>query len=435
MIYTPDTLTLHFEAPVTIGEVQLAAKVVKAILTDDPYHNNLHLINCPIPIEIEGDWCNLEAYASQLGNNEFFYFENPHWGRIRYQLERNTQITNIEVNLFLETVQRTMEKICKGTAIFDIHDADSLIVAFISINTSISSYFHNEACAQNRFCWNEKYSPCFFDRKRFSDFRSQMMPEYNLDLDTQKLLLCKKYVTRDFLMQTKFLTFWVSLLDVATFPGLCDTHKKIYSTLVKYFLKNYANIYIYDIVIEAKPIIGLDISSRGSECNTTRLKIYFTENDDIPQILRLDLPHIDHPYVHINKEKYGSTILKDHIRLSDNIHDEQYDCLFEPLIETLRYYNFYTISTRHSPADDDKSIIREMKYLTAMYNYAIVVRAYLYLGDKSHIIKTAYANQNKDILLKLLQEDGIASNNIEDLNPYDFFEFADMAIQANHIIP
>ena len=326
------SLILHLGSTATIGEIQLTAKVVKAILTDDPYKNNLHLTHCPIPIEIEGDWHKLEAYINLYKNYRFFYLEVPSWGILRYRLQRNQQLSSIETNLYLNIAQQTMRKMDQESAVYDIAEADSLINSFIFINSAISNFFYYWACSQNIFEWKAKYSPCFFDRQRLLDFRGLMMGELFLDIDGNKLSLCKKYFMRDFLMQTKFLTFWVSLLDVATFPGLCKTHQTVYYNLVNFFLKNFANIYIYDIIAESNPVSnGKESTSRGSSSNTTRLKIFFTTNNDQPQLLRLDLPHIDHPYVHINWE----TNMSKHIRISDDAEEGQYDNLFDPLIDTL----------------------------------------------------------------------------------------------------
>lgn len=419
------SLTLHYEESIPIGQIQLAAKVARAWLTKDPYRNNLNLVDCPIPIELKGDWTQLEALADKYGKRLFFYIETPNYGILRYVLKRSRQISDIEANLHLAGAQTTLQKIRNDVENFDIQDADSLADSFVLINSALSQFFFIQADENGTFDWAEKYSPCFFDRKRILDFRGRMMPEIQLEVDQKKLALCRKYFMRDFAMLTKYLTFWVSLLDVTTFPCLPTEYKEVYNNWIDYLLKNYANIYIYDIVAESNIVKNSgSTNTRGSESNTTRVKIFFTQSDDKPQLLRLDLPHVDHPYVHINHQDAEGNI-NNHIRLSSDVADGTLDNVFEPLIETLQCYNFFTIDTRYSPASDDKAFIHEMRYLTAMYSYAIVAHAYLYLGYDSEIYKMPEVKLWRIELIKLLSTDGYSPEETCKLDPWSLFEFAD----------
>lgn len=257
------------------------------------------------------------------------------------------------------------------------------------------------------------------------------MPEIHLEVDKSKLALCHKHFMYDFAMLTKYLTFWVSLLDVATFPGLAEKYKEVYNNLIDYLLSNYANIYIYDIVAESGTVKNSEsIVTRGSESNTTRVKIFFTMNDYEPQLLRLDLPHIDHPYVHVNHENADGVINK-HERLSHDITDDCLDNVFVPLVETLQCYNFFGIDTRHSPVSDDKAFFREMRYLAAMYSYAVVARAYLLLGDDCKAYKQSFVKLWRIKLLELLHEDGLDGEDTHNLDPFTLLEFADEIISKS----
>lgn len=256
------------------------------------------------------------------------------------------------------------------------------------------------------------------------------MREMYFEVDKTKLALCRKYFMHDFAMLTKYLTFWVSLLDVATFPGLRESYRAVYNNLIEYLLENYANIFIYDLVAEKNIVKSSNsTTTRGSESNTTRIKVFFTTNDDKPQLLRLDLPHVEHSYVHINHET-ADRIVNQHVRLSRDVTDGSLDDVFEPLIKTLQCYNFYGIDTRHSSVSEDKAIFHEMRYLAAMYSYAIVAHSFLLLGNNSSIYENDYVKQWRIKLIELLKEDSIDMKDSENLDPYSLLEFADEVVNG-----
>lgn len=429
-------IIFHYDCSIPICQIQLSAKVIREVLSGGVFRNNIQQIECPTPIELNGKWKNLDNYKSFYCSGGYFYIETPDFGKIKYEYSSNIGIANLECNLFLKTAQDTLKKMSEGTAEASIQEADALVNAFILINNSIGMFFFHDTNEKGEFDWNKKYHPCFFDRKQILNFRGNMMPETMLDVDEAKLSLVKKYMLRDYAMLTKYVTFWVGLLDVATFPGFTSEQKTAYSNLMRYLLDNYANIYIYDIVAESNPVFNSSNSdTRKSESNTTRIKIFFTDNDDVPQLMRLDLPHVDNIYVHVNHHVWGSEN-NEHIRISDDETTKgQYDGLFDPLVEALRIYNFYTISNRHSSVSEDKQVFREMEYWTAMYNYSIAAKAYLYLGNESSILGSDFVRANKEILIRMLIEDGFNRNDLADLNPYDLFEFANESIKSLNFIP
>lgn len=161
--------TYHYDHSLTIGEVQLAAKTIRSLLTEDPWRNNTHLINCPMPIEANGDWKNIEAKGVKY-RYYYFYIETPNFSRLQYQLANNRQISSIEANVYLQIAQNTLQKIKDNNFMPTLEDADDLEHAFIFINNAISYYFFGSAEDEDKFDWNKKYSPCFFDRQRFLRF-------------------------------------------------------------------------------------------------------------------------------------------------------------------------------------------------------------------------------------------------------------------------
>lgn len=231
----------------------------------------------------------------------------------------------------------------------------------------------------------------------------------------------------------KFLTFWVSLLDVSTFPALPASYKKVYENLINHLLENYSNLYVYDIVLETEPVKNsTQTESRGSSSNTTRLKIYYTNHDDVPRIIRLDLPHLEHPYVHVNIENDRSDE-NNHVRISqDEKNPGEYDHIFDILLDTLKLYNFFSITTKHSPVSDDRMMFKEMKYWIAMYTYAIAAYSYYTTGKSKEIDYCCGKYRQK--LIELLKEDGVDENESQKLSPADLFELAHSIIEKNDYI-
>ncbi len=425
----------HFTEPMTVGEIQFSAKVIKAILTKDPYSGNTDSFNCPMPVEADNDWNNLKTKYQDF-NKYFFGIECPNFDRIYYNSERSVQISDVELNISLQIAQNTFKELSEGTLNFDIKAADSFVDSFIIINSAITNYFLKKDMNADCFDWNAKYNPCYFDRQRILQFRGLMMLGSELGINDKKLAVYKKYVLRDFGMQLKYLTFWVGLLDTATFPGIDAKYSEVFNNLVDYLLAHYSNIYIYDIVTESNPIVNSAISNaRGSESNTTRIKIFFTEYDDIPRLMRLDLPHVDTPYVHLNIENL-STGENVHERLSsDESFSGEYDGLFEPLIETLRSYNFYTISSRHSGVAEDRLVRQEMKIRIALYNYSIKAYYYCVLQEKTPNMYDIWFEKSKNTIIELLVGEGFNWDELKGLDPYSLFTLADEAMNKKGLLP
>lgn len=430
------TAVFHYDQNLSIAEIQLAAKVIFAQLEETPYRDNLENLICPAPLELNGDWSNFKNKKINYDVSKFI-IKTHNYGECLYFLDKPSQLLGLESSLFLDAAQNTLKRIYTGDTNFDITDADVLTNSFILINSSITQFFLNIVQESETFSWDIKYSPCFFDRKRILDFRGWMMlDDFKKIVNPERLNLGKTYLMRDFAMQTKFLTFWVGLMDTLTFPNLKKPYREVYINLIAFLLKRYANIYIYDIVTESNLVKDSGNSAnRGSNSNTTRLKIFYTTGDDVPRLIRLDLPHEDHPYVHLNIHKYGSDE-NIHFRISSNENfSGEYDGVFDSLIEVLRVYNFFTISTRHSPVSDDKMVFKEMEYWTAMYNLAIPAMGEILIGENKELDAFDVVKEAREKLISLLEEDGISKDESGRLNNHNLFELADGLIRGNSIIP
>lgn len=429
-------VTYHYDIELSIAEIQLAAKTIYAQLKQTPYCNNLSQIDCPAPIEVGEDWKNFKVPTYYNPYSTCFYIDTPNFGSCRYLLTDMPHILELDSSLFLKSAQDIFRKIYTTEDVYDIEDANNLVDSFILINSSITNFFLRLAQELDMFSWTAKYSPCFFDRRRILNFKGCMSPVFLKEINTHMLNIGKRYLIRDFAMQLKYLTFWVGLMDTFTFPKLHDKYHEVYANLVFYLLKNYANIYIYDIVSECKPVSKPDESgSRGAESNTTRLKIFFTKADDKPRLIRLDLPHKDHPYVHLNIEEFGSSE-NIHFRLSkDETSPGEYDDVFSFLVDSLRINNYYSTATRHSQVSDDRMVFREMEYWTAMYNFAVPAMGYSLIGSNEFINNIPEVKIARAKLISLLHEDGFLIQEAEQLNDSDLFELADESIRKNALIP
>lgn len=429
-------VTFHYDKALSMAEIQLAAKTIFAQLKETPYRDNLNQIDCPAPIEIREDWKNFRVPSYYSPLSKCFYIDTPNFGSCQYFLSDMPQILELDSSLFLKSAQNVFRKVYSIDEEYSIKDANNLVDSFILINSSITNFFLRSAQELDMFSWTAKYSPCFFDRKRILNFKGWMTSGLLDGMEPHVLSIGRRYLSRDFSMQLKYLTFWVGLMDTFTFPNLKDSYREVFANLVFYLLTNYANIYIYDIISESNPVFKSDESdTRGSESNTTRLKIFFTTADDIPRLIRLDLPHVDHPYVHLNIEEYGSSE-KIHYRLSkdESFHGE-YDDVFTLLVEALRVNNYYSITTRHTPVSDDQMVFREMEYWTAMYNFAIPAMGYSLIGNNESINHIPEVNTARTKLITLLEDDGIPVKEAVQLNDSELFEFADEAIRKNALIP
>lgn len=70
-----------------------------------------------------------------------------------------------------------------------------------------------------------------------------------------------------------------------------------------------------------------------------------------------------------------------------------------------------------------------------MYDFAIPAMGSLILGSNDNINHFAVVQQSRKALLLLLQEDGVPVEDSEALNDYELFEFADLTIRKNALIP
>ena len=205
------------------------------------------------------------------------------------------------------------------------------------------------------------------------------------------------------------------------------------STLTVFFIGIYSelilfltNPFIYHISCESNPLnASVNVENRESNDNTTRIKVYLTKNDDVPFLVRFDLPHKGEPYVHLNIEKGEENI---HHRLSPDVEDGRYDHVFDNLCKALQTFNFNGSFFYHSPSGKDCEIIRRMPEYTAMMNLASYVEG-IHLGvilDDLPVGIEYMVNESTEIIRKIVKDD---LEDIDSLSLPDLYCYADMIIE------
>ena len=424
-------LHFHFTQDTDAAQIQLFAKVVKCMLDNNSTIENEKWLDCTLPQEVQ-NFSQLYDICHTSQKETIFYITTPRYENLEYVAMRSQQIPNIDVNRILLILQPHFNAFKADTIQKPyINLVDCLLASFISINTELTNFFLNLADEADSFRWDNKYGPCFFDRERFSAVRDMIVGiELQADLIgryTSTMRDTAKAILMSLLYQCGFLTFWCCLVDILSFPGSDEKEKEVMKNLSDYLLTNYANVYVYNIVVENNPIESGDLAlQRGSTENTTRIKIYLTRYDDSPVLLRLDLPHMGCPYVHLNIEENGNNR---HILLSNEAHGNEYDHVFNNLANALLRYNFNVTEYVHSPVGQDEVIFRDMRYRKALLNYApcsfyCLAFSDLKINHEHEWITDPFIIKARNTLVELLEKDGYNIEELLSLDPPNLLEMA-----------
>ena len=410
-----------FSDKLTYAQIQLFAKTVKCMMQDEFSFENECLLDITLPDGIE---LLKELYDICLKNqnNPVFYVSTPDHPNIEYVSGRTRQIPNLDTSLYLRCLQIAFDEY-KNHSTDYIKLSDRMLVAFISINTDITNLYVQQASNEGVFDWKEKYEPCFVNIDKLRQFKEQIILAATLKGEKKETAkYCAEGVLMDFAYQCGFLAFWCCLLDVVTCPCCTDEEKEVLGNLAQFFMKYYSDIYVYNLVVEADSVKNANhTEERGSADNTTRVKMYYTMADDRPILMRLDLPHVGYPYVHLNIEDGDDNY---HYPLSQDVNDGRYDHVFDELQKALLQYNFNATDFYHSPVATDKEIMKDMRYRTAILNYSICALFYAIIGEKSRICLDSVIIKARATLEELLVSDIIKKEELAELNPNDILEMA-----------
>lgn len=222
-------IVFHYSESITPAEIQVAAKILKAILSKNVYMNNVDRLDCPKPNEIKGSWHDIPNALLTNESSHFFYIHVPGYGKMRYTLKNNRQIVDISSTLALKTAQDTLKSIKDNICLDNMKEIDSLTSSFILINSSILSFFLGKDQESSSVSYSKKYNPCFLERERIlhlkglvSDhtdlindilkIRIEEQTGYSASLDLSKesedllnkIQVCQRYFLSDFALQVKF---------------------------------------------------------------------------------------------------------------------------------------------------------------------------------------------------------------------------------------
>lgn len=421
-----DTLHFHFKTNLHAAQIQQFAKVVKCMIDGEFGGHYEEMLQWVYPEEAS-DLVQLKNICAQLRKKNLFFISTPNYKGLEYTTERNKQVSSLVVNLGLSNLQEIYGRFKEDSIdTSSIAAVDKMQGSFLNINTFLTLFFMEAADDQGEFSWETQYGPGYFDRERFSNVRDLicgliMTQREHEELSVPITETIKSHLM-SFLYQCGYMAFWCCLADVLTFPGCTRQEKEVLENLANYLRENYANIYLYNMVVEAEGVKGWDVVNvRGSAENTTRIKLYFTRNDGSPVLMRMDLPHKGCQYVHINIQEGEDN---QHLILSKTAVGDEYDHVFDNLAKALGQYNFNATDYDHVPCDKDKAILRDMRYRTALFTYAPNVAYYLMLREmpesNNHpMIKAACCT-----LKSLLQLDGFTISDLETLSPPDLLGLA-----------
>lgn len=416
----------HFDENINAAQIQLFAKVAKCMMEDAFSMDYFRLINCPFPREAN-DAQALQQYCEHYPYNACFYVSTSNYKDLKYIHIRGSQIPSLNSSLYLAVLQKLFNDFkYKKENLQYLDIVDELLVAFVSINTDLTFFNVNKADDEDALSWDKNYGPCFFDRNRFSELRGRVCMAVFKQRTGGTISSQMEDTLRGLVMslvyQCGYISFWSCLTDVATFPGNSQQENEVLNNLTEFMLENYLNIYVYNLSVENNPVSGgSNTSTRGSAENTTRIKLYFTKDDGEPVLLRMDLPHVDYPYVHLNIQEGESNM---HVRLSQDAVGDEYDHVFDNLSAALLHYNFSAADYVHSPVAEDKRIIKDMRYRTALLTYAPHAFYYQELGAGVTSSNYDLVKQARGVLIELLESDNFNKDELLQLTPPDLLEMA-----------
>ncbi len=420
-------LHFHFTQNIQVAQIQLFAKIVKCMMSDQysEDYSNL-IIHWVFPQEVQ-TVKELEALCAVHRIDETFLISTPRYHDLEYVRHGSIQIPNLTTSLYLAKLQEEYNNFKQDK--FDIsyvNMVDEMMCAFNGINTDLSFLFMNSADKEGTFTWHGNYSPCFYDRGTVSELRGRVceiaIKEHYGETISSQMHDIGRSLLMNYLYQCGYLAFWSCLADMATFPGNTPQEQEVLDNLVAYLFDNYANICVYNLSVENNSLGDCDhIDKRGSAENTTRIKLYFTKDDIEPVLLRLDLPHIDHPYVHLNIEEGGGN---KHVPLSKEVVDSGYDHVFDNLAWALVLYDFNAADYVHSPVSEDKRIFKDMRYRTALMKYAPNAYYAWALGGPTSTEGHPSVKLARAVLIDLLEMDNFKREELNNLAAPDLLEMA-----------
>ena len=426
---TSNNIHFHFEEQISVSHIQLFAKVFKCFINgpyvlDEQYLTQLQLV---LPKECK-DVDALKKKAQEATSIDLFFVTTPDYKDLEYTTAFNKQIPDMRISIDLLSLQDNYQSIRDFSKQKDIYAlVDSMILSYTQSNYSIGYNLFYENYNLDGYHFKEKFAPNITHIDFLRRLRSTIYMACDKKED-EKLSVFAKYQILDFAFQCRYLSFWSCLLDIMSFPGLSKAESDVLNKVAGWFLCNLTNPYVYHLICESNPLNKLrSVDMRESSDNTTRIKVYLMKNDDeVPYLVRFDLPHKGEPYVHLNIQHNEEN---EHFRLSTKVIDESLDHVFENLSESLKTFNFNCSFLYHSPVAKDREIIQRMPEYTAMMDLATYVEGiYLELDLNPNVLPDCI-KETLDRSVKIIKEmvENELETTIEELP--DLYIYADMILE------
>lgn len=415
----------HFDQHLSVSQIQLFAKVFKCLISGPYVLEERHLVQMVLPQECK-DVDELKDIARKASFVDLFFVTTLDYDSLEYTTAYNQQIPDMWVSLDLLSLQNDYQKIREFSTQEDIYALiDRMITSYTLSNSSIGYHLFIRKYDLGGYSFRDKFAPNIAYVDILRRLRSSILFADQQNED-KYLTVFAKYQILDFAYQCRYLSFWSCLIDVMSFPGLLKDEYEILNIIAGWFLENLTNPFIYHISCESNPLnVSANVEDRESNDNTTRIKVYLTKNDDVPILVRFDLPHKGEPYVHLNIEKGEENI---HHRLSPDVEDGRFDHVFDNLCEALKTFNFNGSFFYHSPSGKDREIIKRMPEYTAMMNLAFYVEG-IYQGimfDNLPVSIEFMVNESIKIIKKIVKND---LEDVEKMSLPELYCYADIILE------
>lgn len=415
----------HFAQRLSVSEIQLFAKVFKCFINGPYVLEERHLVQLVLPKECK-DVDELKKKAQGASSVGLFFVTTPNYNSLEYSTAYMKQIPDVWISLNLLSLQENYQIIrdfCNQQDVYAL--VNSMVTSYTQSNSSIGYNLIFGNYSLGGYSFSGKFAPNI----TYIDIIRRLLSIICIACEKKadkNLLVYAKYQILDFAYQCRYLSFWSCLIDVMSFPGLSKDEYEILNNIAGWFLQNLTNPFVYHISCESNPLNeSVKVDNRESDDNTTRIKVYLTKNDDVPLLIRFDLPHKGEPFVHLNIQQ-GKT--NEHIRMSADVEDGRLDHVFDNLSETLKTFNFNGSFFYHSQCEQDRKIIKRMPEYTAMMNLASYVEAIhseLMLDNLPDSIKDTL-QQSIDIILNIVKGE---IKDVENMSLPDLYYCADMILE------
>lgn len=362
-----------------IAQIQVLASIIKDMVNNKFSIESKDLLyNIPLPLMYK-TWESLYEFCQKYSNAIIFVIKSEILGLSKYICDKyDYNLPDSIIYLRLFALQNQFDKLnnidlikMKGSEVIEL--TDSLINTYMLLNNDIGNYFLNVFCDCKDFDYQLKLKPCCVDLSWVRDlwgFGRLIIYEFK-KIDRKNFEMIFQVRMQEMACQCRFLSFWACLLQIISCTSLPKRVLDSFRSFALCLLKNVDSAFIHYIIVEQSPLNNNNVLNRGSNDNTTRIKVYFTYEDGEPLMVRFDLPHKGVPYLHINiEDANGKTPSFNHCKLSISPFKEN---ILKPLEESLMTFNYSGINFSHSTPDIDHSILHKVKLERALFGLSPII--------------------------------------------------------------